>query len=131
MWYIINMLEGFSEIGYYHLRQDGIADVVLGEGVQKHLRLSLVYMLVVDEEIKYIGKTIQGYIRPLSYHKNRVMSDVNGGITEECSKGRIVKIYARKFDEPFMYEGLELDLCEAYEQALISRYKPQWNNHIR
>ena len=125
------MLDGFVKIGYYHLTEDGVCDTVLHEGVQKYLRVSLVYMFVVDEDIKYIGKTIQGYIRPLTYHKNKVMSDVNGGITEECSKGKIVKIYARKFDKPFIFEDLELDLCEAYEQALISKYKPEWNNHIR
>ena len=125
------MLDNFIKIGYYHLAGDGTTDVVLHEGVQKSLRVSLVYMLVVEDEIKYIGKTIQGYIRPLSYHKNKVMGDVNNGITEECSKGKIVKIYARRFDKPFVFEDLELDLCEAYEQALISKYKPEWNNHIR
>lgn len=125
------MLNGFVKIGYYHLAQDGVADVVLHEGVKKYLRESLVYMFVVDEDIKYIGKTIQGYIRPLTYHKNKVMSDVHEGINEECSKGNKVNIYARKFNKPFLYEDLQLDLCEAYEQALISKYKPEWNNHIR
>lgn len=125
------MLDNFIKIGYYHLADDDVMDVVLYSGVQKSLRVSLVYMLVVDGEIKYIGKTIQGYVRPLSYHKNKVMGDVNNGITEECSKGKRVEIFARKFDKPFEYEGLELDLCEAYEQALISKYKPEWNNHIR
>lgn len=124
------MLNDFVKIGYYHLAHDGITDVVINEGVQKYLRQSLVYMFVVDDEIKYIGKTIQGLVRPLTYHKNTVMSDVYNGINEQCSSGNKVIIYARKL-KPLTFEDLELDICEAYEQALISKYKPEWNNHIR
>ena len=124
------MLDKFINIGYYYETSEGCVDV-LYEGIRKSDRVSLVYMMVVDDEIKYIGKTIQGYVRPLSYHKNPIMVDVNDGIFEACTQGKTVKVYVRKFDEPLVFEGLELDICEAYEQALISKYKPEWNNHIR
>lgn len=124
------MIDNFIFVGHYRQAWDAIQPF-LNEGVDKAERVSLVYMFVVEDEIKYIGKTIQGHIRPLSYHKNNVMVDVRDGIFNACAEGGIVKIYTRRFDTPLMFEGLELDICEAYEQALITKYKPAWNNHIR
>ncbi len=124
------MIDKFINIGHYYGTNEGRVDV-LCEGIRKSDRVSLVYIMTVDDEIKYIGKTIQGYVRPLSYHKNKAMADVNRGILEVCMQGKSVNIYVRKFDEPLIFEGLEMDICEAYEQALISKYKPEWNNHIR
>jgi hypothetical protein len=124
------MLDNFTKVAQFALQEGSVACLV-NENVDKYERVSLVYMMVVNDKIKYIGKTIQGLIRPLSYHKNKVMIDVNKGINESCKAGLSVDIYCRMFYDKLEFEGLELDICEAYEQALISKYKPEWNNHIR
>lgn len=124
------MIDNFIKVASFCA--DGTrVDCILEDGVDRYQRISLVYMMVVEDDIRYIGKTIQGLIRPLSYHKNDVMKDVKSGIHESVNAGKQVDVYCRMFDNPLMFEGLELDICEAYEQALISKYKPAWNNHIR
>ncbi len=124
------MLDNFMKVGEF-ISRDGNVECIVSEGFDKNERVSLVYMMVVEDKIKYIGKTIQGLVRPLYYHKNKVMADVNNGINESCEAGLSVDIYCRMFYDTLEFEGLELDICEAYEQALISKYKPEWNNHIR
>lgn len=124
------MINNFIKVAQFEIR-DGILSCNVAEGVDKNRRVSLVYMMVVDDVVKYIGKTIQGFVRPLSYHKNKVMIDVNNGINETCTSGKTVEVYIRMFDTPLVFEEMELDICEAYEQALITKYKPEWNNHIR
>ena len=118
----------FQEIGEYYLEKSEIKCIYK---VKKTERLSMVYLFEVDDEVKYIGKTIQGYIRPLSYHKNDVMITVRNGILNSCKEGQTVKIYARVEALNITIEDLELDLIESMEQALIKKYKPEWNNHIQ
>jgi hypothetical protein len=94
-------------------------------------RISLVYAFVVGDSIKYIGKTIQGYSRPFNYIKNTVMKDVQSGILETLNDEGHVDILVKTENLSHQMDDLSLDLCESYEQALISKYKPAWNNHIR
>lgn len=119
----------FINIGAYFKNENGDLDRKVEDGIRVTERVSLVYVILVNNECKYIGKTIQGFTRPLSYHKNNVMKVVLHGIREELNLGHEVKIFARKFDIKHHFEDLELDLCEAYEQALIRKYKPDWNKH--
>jgi hypothetical protein len=94
-------------------------------------RISLVYAFIVDDSIKYLGKTIQGYSRPFNYIKNTVMKDVQSGILETLNNGGFVDILVKTENLSHKLDDLALDLCESYEQALITKYKPAWNNHIR
>lgn len=124
---IIGELE-FIYIAKY-INQDEKIVINVEPFIKKTERKSLVYILVVNEEIKYIGKTIQGYLRPLNYHKNDVMIDVRNGIKDTLSIHNSVEVYV--YEKPIVeFKGLELDLAEAIEQALIKKYSPKWNNHI-
>lgn len=76
----------------------------------------------------YIGKTIQGFRRPFGYHKNTIMKTVNLGISNMLNKGGKVEILVRKENVNMDMDGMQLNLIEAIEQALISKYKPAWNN---
>lgn len=118
----------FILLGEYYLAK---SEVHRTSFVKVSERLSLVYLLVSENQIKYIGKSVQGYRRPLNYHKNSVMNKVRQGIINECQEGRIVSVYGRSENLTLPFEGLELDLIEAYEQALIVKYSPLWNNYIK
>ena len=48
----------------------------------------------------------------------------------EIKKGNIVKVHAKKFIDKIPYEGLILDVFEAYETALIKKCNPKWNKQI-
>lgn len=119
---------GFNKIGKY-LSVDG--DYECRYSVERKDRCSLVYAFVVDNEVKYLGKSIQGYVRPLSYLSNKVMKDVRDGITQTLDDGFTVEIYTKNTGLKIEKDGLEIDFSEGYEHALISKFKPAWNNHIR
>lgn len=118
----------FNKIGEY-LKINN--EIVCSFTVKKTKRLSIVYMFSVDGKIMYIGKSIQGYSRPLSYHKNKVMASVRNGIIDACNKNKVVEVLIRKDDLEISFEGFKLDIIEAFEQSLIKSVKPSWNNHIQ
>jgi hypothetical protein len=121
-------VHGFRRIGSYHLEGDAVVRRALVPITQ---RLPLVYALVADETVRYVGKTVQGYSRPLNYHKNDVMSDVRDGIRAELQAGRSVTVWAKTEGLHATHEGLELNLIEAIEHALIRQLSPAWNNQTQ
>jgi hypothetical protein len=116
----------FNKIGHYYLSPEGtVKRSVL---VMVTERKPLVYALFSGEQCRYIGKTIQGYGRPLNYHKNDVMKTVRDGITAALADGLTVDVYAKERNLKIEHEGLHLNAIEAVEQALITKYQPDWNN---
>ena len=120
---------GFVSIGEYYKNSNN--EPCCRYNVKKSDIKSLVYALVVENEIKYIGKTIRGYSRPLSYLKNDVMINVKEGILKSLEEDRKVHVLVKSKDLIYSMDGLYIDIAEGYEQALISKFKPKWNNHIR
>jgi hypothetical protein len=120
---------GFKKIGAYELLADGT--VGRSSEVQITDRKPLVYGIFCDGICKYLGKTIQGYSRPLNYHKNKVMKKVKDGIIASLEQGIPVDVYAKEENLVLRHEGLELNAVEAIEQALITRYTPEWNNFVQ
>jgi hypothetical protein len=121
-------VHGFRRIGSYHLEGDGVTRRAIVPITQ---RLPLVYAIVADETVRYLGKTVQGYSRPLNYHKNDVMTDVRDGIRAELQAGRPVTVWAKADGLHAIHEGLELNLIEAIEHALIRQLSPAWNNQTQ
>lgn len=132
-----NFLKSNELINSYHFKKIGEYVFEKGKkicnysGIKKTDKLSLVYAFVIEKKIMYIGKTIQGYTRPLSYLTNDVMVDVKNGILDALSNNYKVDIYVKTDDLTLVKDNLKIDICEGYEQALISIFKPAWNNHIR
>ncbi len=119
---------GFRRIGEYHLTEQG--GVRRSACVKITQRVALVYAIVSDDDLRYIGKSVQGYSRPLGYHKNGVMTDVRDGIAAELRAGRSVTVWVRTEQLHADYEGLRLNLIDAIEMALIKKYLPPWNNQV-
>ena len=119
----------FFKIGTFY-DGNGSVDRRTEPGVNVTTRLPIVYALVVGDQVMYIGETIQGYTRPLNYHKNEVMSDVRDGIISSVSQGLNVDVFVRTKDLEFEFEGLLLNLRVSLEAALIKKYTPPWNNKI-
>ena len=120
--------EGFIKIAEYIQQGDSIQCNIVGP-FKKKQKFSLTYCLVAGDTVRYIGKSIQGISRPTSYHKNNVMTTVRDGIKGAVEDGP-VEVYA--FISPTVeFKGIQIDVCEAYEQSLIRKYIPIWNNHIQ
>ena len=119
----------FFKIGTFY-DVNGFVDRRTEPGINVTTRLPIVYSLVAGDQVMYIGETIQGYTRPLNYHKNEVMSDVRDGIISSISRGLDVDVFVRSEDLEFEFEGLLLNLRVSLEAALIKKYLPPWNNKI-
>jgi len=119
----------FFKIGTFYDVNDSV-DRRTEPGINVTTRLPIVYALVAGDQVMYIGETIQGYTRPLNYHKNEVMSDVRDGIISSVSQGLDVDVFVRSEDLEFEFEGLLLNLRVSLEAALIKKYLPPWNNKI-
>lgn len=91
----------------------------------------MVYALIIGKDVFYLGKTVQGYFRPLDYHKNNVMKNVKNCIEKYVFDNKTVKVLARRLEDVDMtdWNGLKLNIIEAVEQALIIKLNPEWNRY--
>jgi len=121
----------FHVIGEYLLNNDG--EVSVSKSVDNlSERNRLVYLFIVENKIMYVGATIRGYKRPLRYHsninKNSKLRKVHSGIKDVLNLGKKVQVYARIFENIVMeFEGIKLNPFLAYEEALIEKFDPDWN----
>jgi hypothetical protein len=120
----------FLKVGEYYLNGSNV-DRRVSEFLKISERVDLVYAFFVDGVCTYIGKSIQGYSRPLGYHKNRVMNTVYDGIKEVVNNQKVVEVLVRRDNNSIVFEGLALSLIEPIEQALVSKYLPSWNKFFR
>ena len=87
----------FKEVGKYYKKVDGktySVDLEYKRGDKSKISENgLIYVLIVDDYIKYIGES-KRYSRPLNYHKNNVMKAVEKGINKEVlENNKEVKVY--------------------------------------
>jgi hypothetical protein len=123
------MLEHFEKIGeYFDPYKAAAYEEYIGKTKSK--RKSLVYALKVDGELKYIGKTVRGANRPLTYTQNDVMVNQRDGIRNALSEGKKVEVFAMEVPkEKVEFKGtvFEVDISEDVEKKLITEHKPKWN----
>jgi len=120
----------FEKIGEFVL-ENNIPERKLDPSIKITDRLDLVYAFLVNDQCKYIGKTIQGYSRPVGYHKNKVMKTTHEGILQSLTSNFTVEIFVRSQNVSIEFDGLKLNIIEPIEQALISLYNPEWNTLIQ
>lgn len=118
----------FDKVGEYYLNDDKLPDRRVLKELKLNERISLVYAFFIDDVCHYIGKSIRGYNRPFNYHKNKDMATVNSGIINALNINKTVDVYARTNNVKHEIDGLNLNLIEPIERALIALYKPKWNN---
>lgn len=125
----------FIKIGEYLLQNNDMIRINITEEKLKEKK-KLVYAFVIDDLVKYIGKTKGGYYRPLSYHKDYNNSDknrdVHNGIRQVISDNKTIEIFARIFKEDdnisiINNEKIKINPYAGYEEALINKFNPEWN----
>ena len=126
---MVSALESFQfkKVGEYFRGEDGNVDRRASEGVKITDRLPMVYAICVDGAVCYIGETIQGYTRPLNYHRNDVMIRVRDGIRAATENEGTAEVFARTSGLDIEHEGLQLNIRQAIEIALVRKLKPAWN----
>jgi hypothetical protein len=122
----------FIKIGEYSFRNNEmIRDYKKFTNEKLSTRKKLVYAFVVDDIVKYFGKTNQGYKRPLSYHKDFRNLDkkrnVHIRIRETIKNNKIIEVFIRELVE-IPFENLNINPYVAYEESLIEQFSEQlWN----
>ena len=119
----------FYKIGTF-LNSNGNVDRTTEPGILLTKRLPIVYSLTINQKVMYVGESVQGYRRPLNYHKNEVMHKVYKGLRDSVLQGQNVEVFARSRDLEMQFEGLNINLRVSLEMALIKLFSPPWNNKI-
>ena len=138
----------FKEVGKYYKKVDGktySVDLEYKRGDKSKISENgLIYVLIVDDYIKYIGES-KRYSRPLNYHKNNVMKDVREGIKKEVLyNNKEVKVYIyepskqktfilKENDDKFEFNDINLyKSIESYWIKLNNEQenKGHWNNKM-
>jgi hypothetical protein len=119
----------FVKIGEYNLVNNDLErNIITNKLLTKECKL--VYAFIVDDLVMYIGKTKQGFCRPLSYHRDynnsKKSRSVHEGIREVISKSKI-EIFARVF-KPITFEKFKINPYVGVEEAIIENYRLEWNN---
>jgi len=123
------MIKNFKKIGEY-LKPNADPEYIQYIGKSKSKVVPLVYLFVVNKEIKYIGESRRGYSRPLSYNKNKIMSKQREAINNSLKAGNLVEVYALEIpNQKIKVNGMEINnyLAQDYEKALIEKFRPSWN----
>lgn len=119
---------GFQAVGHWHLVEDELSLELFRHGSQKNI----LYALVSDGEVKYIGKTVQPLVKRLYGYKNPGSSQStniknNARIKALLENGAAVDILALPDNGLVHYGQFHLNLAAGLEDDIISVLKPEWN----
>lgn len=118
---------GFKKVGKWSY-QDNKIKLELKEMENEE---GVLYSFVVDEEIKYIGKTIQKLVKRMKGYENPGKTQAtnirnNSSIQQILDLGNEVDIFCFKGEKTF-YKDYEVNIAAGLEDNLIDKLKPEWN----
>jgi hypothetical protein len=119
---------GFEDSGYWFLENNNI-DFKL---FKPQKETNILYAFVVDDEVVYIGKSVQSLFKRMYLYKNFGPSQYtnirNHASIKDClDQGKTVRVYAFIQQVPMEYKGIPINLAAGLEDNLISILKPLWN----
>lgn len=119
---------GFVEVGRWTLTADGIGC----ELTELADFPNSLYAFTVDNELKYIGKTIQtlrgrmsGYRNPGPTQTTNIRN--NQSIREALSQSKRVEIYIFRDTGLMKFGGFHLNMAAGLEDSLVRDLAPPWN----
>jgi hypothetical protein len=119
---------GFFKIGRWFLKNNQLQFELYKNKYQRNA----LYSFVCDEEVKYIGKTVQpinqrlnGYKYPGDTQKTNIR--VKKLILDMMSAGHEIDIYVFIDQANLTYRGIIINLAAGIEDSLISEFCPDWN----
>jgi hypothetical protein len=121
---------GFIKIGQWVL-SDGVIKVDITSNSKEK---NLLYCFVLDNKIKYIGKTtrtiserLNGYLNPNESQRTNVR--INQKIHKVLKKGVNIDIYIFSHNGLLKYGNFEINLAAGLEDSLIKELQPKWNKN--
>lgn len=119
---------GFEESGYWFLENTEISFNLF----KSQKETNILYAFVLDNEVVYIGKSVQSLFKRMYLYKNFGPSQYtnirnHASITDCLEQGKTVRIYAFIQQVPMEYKGIPINLAAGLEDNLISILEPYWN----
>jgi hypothetical protein len=119
---------GFQRAGYW-LLNGATVDFILEKFYDCN---NVLYAFIVDDSIKYIGKSIKTLQQRMQQYKTPGPSQSTNiknrdNIKRELESGKSVEIYCFVDSGLFSYGGLRINLAEGLETSMITEIQPDWN----
>src|ERR1700722_13588324 len=93
---------------------------------------NVLYAFVVDDELMYVGKTVQplrtrmaGYKNPGPTQSTNIKN--NGKIRDTLAQGKRVEILVLPDNGLLHYGGFHVNLAAGLEDSLVRKLMPPWN----
>jgi hypothetical protein len=119
---------GFTLAGGWKLSDDGLAFELSDLATARNV----LYAFVVDDELMYVGKTVQplhtrmaGYKTPGRTQATNIKN--NGKIRESLAQGKRVEILVLPDNGLLHYGGFHVNLAAGLEDSLVRELMPPWN----
>ena len=127
-------MQRLKNIGFIKVGEWKITDNYFAHTIEKHLaEKKMLYAFVSDNDVLYIGKTIDtlknrmtGYKNANSTQKTNVR--VKAKIIELLDTGKEVCIYILIDKTEFKFGDYNLCLASGLEDTLIADIRPKWND---
>jgi hypothetical protein len=119
---------GFKKVGKWSFEK-GIFKFELNDN---YTNKNILYSFVIDNDIKYIGKSIKTISQRLNGYRKPNISQrtnfrLNNLIIEKLKTGKKVEIYLFVDNSNLSYRGKEINLSAGLEDNLIADFLPEWN----
>jgi len=119
---------GFTITGYWKMVDGGIVCELNDLATTSNV----LYAFAVDEQLMYVGKTIQalrvrlaGYRNPSKTQSTNIKNNRN--IRDCLAQGKRVEIYVLPDNGLLHYGGFHLNLAAGLEDSLVLDLEPPWN----
>jgi hypothetical protein len=119
---------GFTPAGWWNV-SDGVLTFELNDLATAR---NVLYAFVVDDELMYVGKTVQplrtrmaGYKSPGPTQSTNIKN--NGNIRESLAQGKRVEILVLPDNGLLHYGGFHVNLAAGLEDSLVRDLMPAWN----
>ncbi len=119
---------GFKKVGKWSF-ENNLFQYELNEN---YTSKNILYSFVIENEIKYIGKSVKTITQRLNGYRRPNISQrtnfrLNNLIIEKLRKGKEVEIYLFEDNAELSYKGKKINLSAGLEDNLIAEHLPEWN----
>lgn len=120
---------GFKKVGKW-IFQDNSLEYLLD--IERN-NINFLYAFIVDNNIKYIGKSTQTIQKRFNGYKNpgkdqRTNIKNNKKLIDELNKNKEIDIYIFIDSGLLLYGSFHINLAAGLEDSLIKQTNPEWNN---
>ncbi|WP_177432941.1 GIY-YIG nuclease family protein [Pseudomonas sp. o96-267] len=119
---------GFEQAGHWII-DNGNLEFELNRFATRH---NVLYAFVVNNEVKYVGKTIKTLMQRMRWYRKPSKTQItnirnNSNIVKCLQQGDVVDIYVLPDSGLIHYGVFHLNLAAGLEDSVIKKLNPEWN----